>query len=302
MLCHIHGGNPTLLLLQFHEPKVPQADNLTAMPPIPIYAHSPINAAKADDAPPKAAAGQGGAASEKTPIITAAPDLNQARGYQPIQAVTGAGPPGPTSASKPSAFTPAQPTATATRTVDSNNNQGPPAPQPGAVPTPYGASATATSTLPPPPKAGEKYQPPQQTQSPTASMPYPAQMAVPPPTVPHGQRGTASAVAPGYAPQAVNLTGGAGGAAAEGSNLSHPPGYHQNVNAAELNSHQRAAHQANVSGPGLVLGVGGVGMGGGGSGPAGEEGVWDSAVKFVQAAGEKLSAAESEVWRRISKD
>jgi hypothetical protein len=32
-----------------------------------------------------------------------------------------------------------------------------------------------------------------------------------------------------------------------------------------------------------------------------DEGIWSSAKKLAQAAGEKLSAAENEVWRRINK-
>jgi hypothetical protein len=80
----------------------------------------------------------------------------------------------------------------------------------------------------------------------------------------------------------------------------HPPGYVQNVNAADFSSNQRAAHEASVrSYDGGSLG--GTSGGGGGS-EEGDGGVWDTAKKWAYAAGEKLSAAESEVWRRINKD
>ena len=36
-------------------------------------------------------------------------------------------------------------------------------------------------------------------------------------------------------------------------------------------------------------------------GDTGEEGMWDTAKKWVQSAGEKISEAEAEVWRRINK-
>lgn len=262
------------------------------MPPIPIYSQSPINAAKPDGETPQTAAGQAGAGPEKAPIITAAPDLRQQAAYPPAQPVAGPPPPAPTGASTSqySPYVPAQPTTT-TRSLDS---QGPPPPQPGAVPTPY--NPKATSTLPPPPKAGETYHPPQQTQAPTPTVPYPAQMTVPPPTLPYAQRGTSSAT-PGYSPQASNPLGTAGSAG--GSNLAHPPGYHQDVNAADYGSHQRPMYQGQESSSAREFGGGG---GAATGAPAEDDNVWGSAVKFVQAAGEKLSAAESEVWRRISKE
>ncbi|KAL1839376.1 hypothetical protein VTK73DRAFT_4055 [Phialemonium thermophilum] len=95
-----------------------------------------------------------------------------------------------------------------------------------------------------------------------------SQLDIPAPAVPYAQRGTASAAAP---------------------NTEHPGGYRQNANASEFSSQQRAAHDM-FPGPG-----------GGVDGDEDEAGVWDSAKKWAQTAGEKLSAAESEVWRRINK-
>jgi hypothetical protein len=111
---------------------------------------------------------------------------------------------------------------------------------------------------------------------------YPQQMSIPAPTVPQAQRGTSTAfVVPYSSGQAPDQ-------------IAHPPGYHQNVNASEFTSSQEAEH--------------------GGASQASsdwrashdrteddEEGVWNAARKWAQAAGEKLSAAETEVWRRINK-
>ena len=55
------------------------------------------------------------------------------------------------------------------------------------------------------------------------------------------------------------------------------------------------------AGGGLSLPYNDIGGSGGGDGNE-DESVWGSAVKWAQAAGEKLSAAESEVWRRINKE
>lgn len=162
---------------------------------------------------------------------------------------------------------PIQPTPT-TQTQD---NQSPPPPQPGAAPVP---PASSKPNIPPPPKAGETFHPPEQTPAPQpASAPYPPQMGMPPPTAPFAQRGTMPATSYGAA--------------------SHPPGYHQNANASEFSSSQRAAN----------LALTGSGNGTGGTaGDEGEEGVWGAARGYLQAAGEKLAAAETEVWRRINKE
>ncbi|GJC86641.1 hypothetical protein ColLi_09479 [Colletotrichum liriopes] len=88
---------------------------------------------------------------------------------------------------------------------------------------------------------------------------------------------------PGAAPVPVTGT----------SSLPPPPkaGYQQDVSASEFSSHQRAAHHAAV-----------VSSAERGFQTQSEEGVWDTAKKWAQAAGGSLAAAEQEVWKRINKD
>ena len=109
-------------------------------------------------------------------------------------------------------------------------------------------------------------------------MAYPAQ-----------QHGTATATAP---PSLYGQASGATGSSSVNNNysgLDHPPGYHQNANASELNQyHQQAALGRNDSA-------------GARADAAGEEGLWGAAKKLAQGAGEKLATAEREVWERINK-
>jgi hypothetical protein len=101
---------------------------------------------------------------------------------------------------------------------------------------------------------------------------------------PAKSRGTATAI-PQPQPQLFGT--GEGGVQADPS---HPPGYHQDVNASEFNSYQRAAHNAYVSESS-------------GFGDAGADGsIWDQAKKWASAAGEGLAAAEHEVWKKINKE
>lgn len=227
------------------------------MPPIPVYGDSPI-AAKASGVTPQTKSSPGESQQHvKSPQITAAPTETQAQSTYP-QARPGAVPtlPTPTAASQArAAYIPPTPTQ------NLRENDGPPQPEPGAVPRP-----TRTTHLPPPPKDGEKYVPAPQS----AQVPYPQQMAIPPPTMvyPAQQSGTSSAIAstPTYGGQ-------------------HPPGYHQNVHASERDNYQRSAMGRNDS-----------------DYEAEEDGVWNSAKKWAQATGEKLVAAETEVWKRINKE
>ncbi|KAK6864885.1 hypothetical protein PG995_001413 [Apiospora arundinis] len=248
------------------------------MAPIPVYTNSPVVATKPDGVTPQTAASD--ASRSKKQTIPAATTTSQSS-YP--QAQPGAAPSLPVQTMAPQAqatsfqATPTQPLGT----------QGPPAPQPGAAPT----LAGMTSHLPPPPKAGEKYvPPPPPTTSQAASAPYPQQMGIPPPTMayPAQQLGTVTAVAPSsaYAQAPSGIIGQPGNQ----SSLDHPPGYHQNVNAAGLDQYQRQAIARNESADRRQQ-----------DNPE-EEGVWGVAKKWAAGAGEKLVAAESEVWKRINKE
>ncbi|CCC13461.1 hypothetical protein SMACR_07085 [Sordaria macrospora] len=261
------------------------------MPPINLYTHSPINAAKASDAQdPKTATPEGQSQSGIVP--NANPD------------------PHPTGTVTPNQATPTYLTS----------DRIPPPPQPGAVPTLPVQTGTATTTqgqdvkyphLPPQPSS--QYYP----GSPAAPAPSgpitstPHQMSIPPPTASYdySQRGTSTTTVPppptrtlptylpgaspaelGLGPQHGSGSGGGGG------DLSHPPGYQQDSMASDMNQSQRAAHEFAASHGGHGHGHGG-GYSGSGSD---DEGVWNSAKKWIQDAGAKVAEAESEVWKKIN--
>ena len=97
----------------------------------------------------------------------------------------------------------------------------------------------------------------------------------------HQQRGTATATGPTGAFYQIPETTTASGApaSAQSSPYAHPPGYQQN--AGGYQHYQGGVDREQDSE---------------------QEGVWNSAMKWAQAAGKKLSDAESEVWRRINKE
>ncbi|PSR94242.1 hypothetical protein BD289DRAFT_149571 [Coniella lustricola] len=242
------------------------------MPPIPIYSHSPINAATADGVTSQSA--------EKSNEVQPPPTTTQnvpssAAGNAYPRAQPGVAPsiPAPTG----SFAAPKQQAAlqsTPTRPLPSS---GPAPPQPGTFPVPPGSISNppvATSTgLPPPPKAGESLD--QSTKQPF----YPPQMSIPAPyaaTTQSAQRGTSSAFA------------------ALPSPLERPPGYQQNPASAHLNQYQQAAQEARDREEYQRMA--------GASTGDGEVGVWDSVKGAMMAAGGKIAAAEEEVWKRINKD
>ena len=71
----------------------------------------------------------------------------------------------------------------------------------------------------------------------------------------------------------------------------HPPGYQQNAFASELRSDQRRAQESNRSSYAQESSESGF-----------DSSVWDTAKKWAQQAGEKISEAEAEVWRKINKE
>ncbi|KAJ4420582.1 hypothetical protein N0V82_004250 [Gnomoniopsis sp. IMI 355080] len=236
------------------------------MPPIPIYAHSPINASKADGITPQTAE-KGSNPNPSGPP----PTTTQDNAYAPAQPGHVPAIPAPTGApSLQQQHHDPPPPPTRTQPLDS---QGPAPPQPGAFPVPVGASppqATATG-LPPTPKTGESVN--------TARQPppayYPPQMSIPapPPAASQGaQRGTAGTTIA----------------------FGHPPGYTQNPNAGELDRYQRAAQEA--------LERDEQARGRASSLSEGADGVWGSVKGAMAAAGEKIAAAEEKVWQTINKD
>ncbi|RFU72814.1 hypothetical protein TARUN_9449 [Trichoderma arundinaceum] len=237
--------------------------------PVQVYASSPINASKASGITPK----------------TALPEENESR----------VGPPPPTtSTGSPTAYPPAQPGARPSLPVQTGvpqpsdryrptstqeANTSPPPPQPGAVPSPPGGQ----SRLPPPPKAGESIQ-----QSQTQTVPMPPQMSYPPPATTYpAQGGSSTSTATAYSPNVPQPTFLQSRETTE-PDFSHPPGYQQNVNAADFNRDQREAHNASFA-QNTYQGYE-------------EESVWNTAKKWAAAAGDSLAAAENEVWKRINKD
>lgn len=103
-------------------------------------------------------------------------------------------------------------------------------------------------------------------------------MAMPAPTTPPAylQRGT--------------MTGSAPGGTLPTQVTANPPGYQQNTSASGYGGYQGGGQNDSL----LSSERNGD--------EDDEEGVWNSAVRWAQAAGQKLSAAESEVWRRINKE
>ncbi|GKT73176.1 hypothetical protein ColTof4_05599 [Colletotrichum tofieldiae] len=251
------------------------------MPAIPIFKDTPINASKATGATPQTEEPQPNANFNNAPDLShsqvgapapaLAPSSTHQQSYPPAQ--PGAAPSLPVQTASAQAYPALRPTPT-----QKTDDVSPPPPQPGAAPVPV----TGTSSLPPPPKAAP-------TPATQATPPYPPQMGIPPPTMPHSAlRGSPTSIANGpqmTGPRPIPLGGD------PASSLEHPPGYQQDVSASEFSSHQRAAHHAAVASSAER-----------GFQTQSEEGVWDTAKKWAQAAGGSLAAAEQEVWKRINKD
>lgn len=176
-----------------------------------------------------------------------------------------------------SAYPPAQPGTVPSIPAPTGSHTGPagspPAPQPGAVP--------------PPPRAGEVYQPPAPPEPTAAPQCPPPQMSIPSPAAPLHYGGTATATGPppGRGNTGVTQlpTGGAPGTGTSTGTGIYP---HPNNAISSPYAGQYQPYQGGAPAP---------------SDDDQDEGVWDSAKKYMQAAGSKLSAAESEVWKRINK-
>ncbi|ROT38551.1 hypothetical protein SODALDRAFT_333150 [Sodiomyces alkalinus F11] len=247
------------------------------MPPIPIHTSSPINAAKAQGTTPKTANSEAQPVQAGSIRLTG-PELSptSAQPYPPAQPGARPAIPAPTSTAQASPPPPPPPTRT-----QQQNDTGPPPPQPGAVPTPPGSTK-----VPPPPRVGEIYQPPQPTPASTASVPFPAQMSMPPPTTSYSTRlgsGTSTNTPQLVRPVPVNL------GSTSRNDYSHPPGYQQSVASDSFRNYQPSGHNASM-----------------GTAEQGsfmdedDDGVWDTAKRWARTAGKNLAAAESEVWRKLN--
>ena len=268
---------------------VPDVAASPTMAPIPIYSQCPISPAKlVDGVTPRTTASETpykGSAARQIFAKTSLPAQTDEHGnYSAAQP----GPPassglatGPAGADQSGPLTPTQ-----AKTRQHRRGSSPTRPQAWAAP------GTPSSKLYPPPAAGKPYQPPVPASAPQPPTlryaPEEARAFQPPPF----QLGTSTA-ATSLPPPSFSQRNPDGSPGRESSPAAHPPGYQQDVNATEFSSHQRAAHHAQVESDWHWSGM-----------PTDEddEGVWHSAVKWAHTAGEKLKAAETEVWRRVNKD
>lgn len=263
------------------------------MAPIPIFTQSPVNAAKADGVTPETAKLPNPHSTPKRPeaTTTTAPPPTCALPYPAPQ--PGARPAGPIETPTPTAthittvnarHTP----VAATTGTASQGEASPPPPQPGAVPIPPSRTA-----LPPPPKATEskgrdpgKAGPSWVESSPKA---MPPQMAMEPPTTPHSQRGT-STVAGLTGPRPTSLSEIGTGAGPASNPQGYQQGLHQHLGFTPAGP--SGYQQPLYSGRGHTDTTAKEGE---------DDGVWEAAKKWAQAAGGSIAAAEDEVWRRINK-
>ncbi len=253
---------------------------------IPVYTQSPIyGATKPSGTTPQTAAPQAQPSPSAPNPAPATTTAISGSSYPPAQPGAAAIP-APTAAAQ--RYTPLQPTPTTqTQPV------GPPAPIPGAVPTP-----TSRNAIPPPAKTGETYHPPRQTATLTqlTSVPqtYPPQMSILPPTNAIGAQAPSASTSTTNNPSSsypVALPSGEYGAPRR--SLEHPPGYHQNVYASEQTSERRRAQEANNT-----SGFGGISAEN--AGGIDSDSMWNTAKNWAAKAGEKISEAEAEVWRKIN--
>jgi len=176
--------------------------------------------------------------------------------------------PAPTAAAQSYAPPSIQPTPTTTSSF-------PPTPQPGATPL---------TSIPPPPTAGRAFVQP----APTTT--YPSQMYIPPPTAAYGAQPPASSTSttttPSY-PVPLPI-----------SHLENPVGYTQNKYASDLTPDQRSAQQASLSSSDYGRNES---TGDTSSLAMDAQNAWDTAKSWAKKAGETLSEAESEVWKRVNK-
>jgi hypothetical protein len=245
---------------------------------IPVFTTSAINAAKASAQTPQTTSLPTSTANQAPTTTTSTVNASYPSAQPGAPAVSA-----PTNAAT-QRYAPVQPTPTTKL-----NSDAPPAPQPGAAPTPLNKS-----TIPPPPKAGESYQPPAQVTNAPPSY-IPPQMSFSPPTNAYRAQPPSSMTNSTTIPSAsypVSIPTAEFGEPRR--SIEHPPGYHQNTYASEPSSDQRRAQDSVNSTVFQDSSEGGIGG-------LGTENMWSSAKKWASQAGEKLSEAEAEVWKKINK-
>ena len=256
------------------------------MPPIPVHIDDPITPKKAEGVTPQTA-DQAAALRENIATTTA---QDQSPAYPPAR-------PGAAAVPAPTPYVPRPQAAPTTTTQASLEQNGPPPPRPGAVPIPPSQQVPMTptaSTLPPPPKPGEVAQ---QRQT---SMSMPSQLNVPSPQ--HNYAPTHSTAA--YSPTSTHQQSGGPTTLNLGPVTSpaaqHPLGYHQNVNAQDLSSAQRASLEGQERKESIVPALGGLGSMGGDAASETAGNMWNTVKGWASTASEKLVETEESVWKQIN--
>jgi len=246
---------------------------------IPVYTQSPINASKTSGVTALPHAQPSRLTPQSVPATTTASSSSSSYPQARPGAVAFSGPTAAAQGHRPTPTT-------------HMGDESPPAPQPGSVPTPLNRNP-----LPPPPKAGEAYRPAQESRAaippPAMGQPYPPQMRIPPPTTTYGSQPPSSSTSTTNTASASYPVAISAGYETPRRSLEHPPGYQQNVYASELTSEQRRAQEANAS---TEIGAQDS------SENVGTMDLLNTAKKWAQQAGEKISEAEAEVWRKINKE
>ncbi|QSZ30642.1 hypothetical protein DSL72_000200 [Monilinia vaccinii-corymbosi] len=306
---------------------------------IPRYNNAPLNARSGVPVPPTGPSPHPSQPSQPSQTASGSSPLNNLKPTTTSsphpsypQAHPAAAVPHPTGLTNSSSqrYAPALITGTdkppPTRTIK-EDSEVPPAPQPAEFPKPTTGfvgnknALQVKAAVPPPPRAGQASSTMPQNPNVGQREGYPPQMNIPPPSITRApfsstvtgtdaqiQRTMHSqpvSIGDAYAQhaQSTRQSANEGG---ERRSLEHPPGYVQNAYAAELSSDQRRALDANEVEGGRNTSVSGVFSGGmmggvgGSTSVGGEEGIWESAKRWVGSAGNKLSEGEKEVWRRIN--
>lgn len=252
------------------------------MPPINVFTNAAINPVKASTVTPETSSspGQDGGSNPPASRTTSNSEAKYPPAPPGIAAVSG-----PTTAASGYASTFVQATSTVTLEL-------PHAPQPGAFPMPF-----SSSNIVPSPKTGGAYVQRQRTEAAPTPQCYHGEMHVPPPTTPYRAQPIASTTSSTTTPLSSHTVPFPTSQYEDGrrqSSLEGPPGYSQDPYAADLSAEQRQAIDI-IDSDGRSSDKASTGM----TCSGGD--AWTTAKNWALKAGEKLSEAETEVWKRINK-